>query len=271
MQILKRATGPRMRAFTIVEVAIASGLFLVVSALIAWGLAAAYSAKHAAELERTSSGAVHAFLDDLADLPFDDLVNNNFTVPSPCPSTSGGFNGRSCVEVAGTYFEVAYQVTSEPNKNTECADSTDPAAVFAAVGHLPIKGCLVGVSDTSITGQEPPLNLFPARVRNVYPSGQTQAQRTAGVEPSGEVKVVENRDAVLVRNYEPGQTRATKAQNGRAEFKQLNSAEPAGGQRYACTHRTLCHIAVAPSDAELLNTVAKRNEAITPKEATVGT
>lgn len=99
----------RRRAFSLLEVAAATALFAIVSIGVSLAVSSSLGSRASNAIEFRLRGELDQALVELSYTPFEELLNNEFTPPSPCAgSASQGTKGTSCFTVADKDFTASW-------------------------------------------------------------------------------------------------------------------------------------------------------------------
>lgn len=102
----------RRRAFSLLEVAAAAALFGVISIGVSLAVGSALANRASAAIRHQLSGELDLALSEIAYQPFNELLENTFTPPTPCPGDAFlGTEGTTCLDVANRRFEVEWAVS----------------------------------------------------------------------------------------------------------------------------------------------------------------
>ena len=103
------------RAFTLLEVTIASGLFVLAASLISVVVAQSIASNIQTNEQRVLDQSLNSMANQIVNSPssYSALLANTFTVPSACagPSTTGT-SVQSCVTISGRTFRASWSVTA---------------------------------------------------------------------------------------------------------------------------------------------------------------
>lgn len=180
MSLIRRHAAPRLRGvrgFSVLEVAVSVGILLVVSAVIAWSVAAAYSVKGQAVTFNKLTQALAYHLDDVTDVPLPDLLAGTFTVPEPCDLSSqdAGFAGKTCAQIGNLNVTIGYSVANPVLPSPTCEGTQSAQNIYDTHGVLPVKACVLFASSSQF---HQPVTTDTWQLSRVAPQ-----VRTVGVTP----------------------------------------------------------------------------------------
>lgn len=117
------------RGFSLLELSIAMGLFLVLASVITLAVVQAASTRAAVRAQRTVAASVDGMLDTLAGASYDSLVGDSFAVPTPCVVGTTGSAATTCLKVGGRTFVVAWSAAPDSSASGDFVDLTATVAV----------------------------------------------------------------------------------------------------------------------------------------------
>jgi 5-hydroxyisourate hydrolase-like protein (transthyretin family) len=241
---LRRARAPR--GFSIVELAVSLGIFLMVGALITVAVARSLSASSAVRSDRVVEQALNAQLTKLSAVAYPKLLAGKFTVPSPCAGVApnSGIAGQSCVDTAAGKLRIAYRHQSVKGAGTTaptCSDVAKPSDLNDSLG-------AVGVCAQVLT-----VNGVAANASNIYTT-ETSARVNAPVPGyrlgQGAVRVTLNTDdnitglsLYLVKTQSPTTIVSRAVVGGKSAYLSVPTTTVAD----SCTEASPCMIALSPT------------------------
>lgn len=89
------------RAFTMLELAIAMAIFLLLASVVTLAVGSSTAASHRQHLQSAASAALDQAVGELANASYDSLVSDDFVPPSPCTSGPIGAAATSCLYPLG--------------------------------------------------------------------------------------------------------------------------------------------------------------------------
>lgn len=217
-----RAPSRRSRAFSLLEVAAAAALFAVISIGLSLAASSALASRASAAIKHRLAGEMDLALESIAYTPFEDILSNTFTPPSPCAGSALlGTRGSSCLTVADRAFEVIWSVSFAADSVAASTEAVDAASIFATVT-LPDGSTLT-------------------RSRRVLaPTPGFTGDALLRVQASGEFSQIEG-PLYLVEASAPSNTVATASVEGFGSA--LFRVPPS-----SCTAVAPCRLALSPSD-----------------------
>jgi hypothetical protein len=241
----RRARRVIFRAFTTVELIVSVALFLTIATFTTLVIATALGEGAQTQRTRASSEAVSDMLAVLSSYSYTDVLENTFTVPSPCNAADegAGIAGTSCVNNPSAVIRVGYFYADSANSCPQTtAGSAKPAGVQTASTLAQSQGtvgvCAIATeSDGTVS-----LDAFTQRANvNVpwkgFASGQSQVRvavaSTQGVSAQALYLVAESSPATLVNG-------PASIANGVAVFSFTASSTQ-------CTDLNPCQVALSPS------------------------
>jgi 5-hydroxyisourate hydrolase-like protein (transthyretin family) len=138
-----RATSTNLRrrpargGFSLLELTIAIGIFMLAAGLVSVTVARSLVGTSVGRTERTVTATMNNLLSVVAGTPYQSLVVEDFTPPSPCLGTvqdpsAVGTAARSCVSASGVQYEVRYEIdvqisdgAGDASVGPETAERTD--------------------------------------------------------------------------------------------------------------------------------------------------
>lgn len=208
----KQAPPRAGRGLTIVELAVAAGVFLVLASVLSVVVAKALGARAAASTRRVAEARLDAALDALAG-DFDALVADTFTPPEACPGDDGaGTAGASCLHIGARVVTARYHLDVGADGDARWVELT-ATADFA--------------DGTRLTR---------TRRVNAPTPGYRPGRGSVRVVLGGDIDRVAGDDVYLLDPAHQAVARAAVSSSGVALF-----TPPAG----ACTAASPCHLGLA--------------------------
>ena len=218
-----RSLNRSKRAFSLLEVAAAAALFAVVSIGISLAVSSALSSRASSAIKHRVEGEMNRALSQISYTPFEQILNNTFTPPSPCEgSTFLGTKGSSCITVADRDFTLSWSVSFASDAVSSSTEAVDAVSVFTQTS-LPDGSILV----RSRRILAPTIGFTGDSLLRVQASGPISLL-------SGPIFLVEaNSPSTVVSS-------ASLQQFGSALFRVPSTS---------CTAATPCRLALSPSDS----------------------
>jgi hypothetical protein len=126
-KILRRSPSPRglgsgrPRGFTMIELAIAGALLLLVSGVLGLAVAQAVGSRNESVIRSQLSSDIVQGESSIANGSYASVLGNTFAVPSPCSTGTGagvGTNGQSCYQVGPSTYKVTWGITTSGTSTT---------------------------------------------------------------------------------------------------------------------------------------------------------
>lgn len=142
------------RGYTIIELAVSLGIFLMLATVITIAVARSLGAATSARVERASEAAMSNELTKMSSLPYDKLVAGTFTVPDPCPSTPSGIRGESCVKAGAATLRISYQFqdlsTTAGSGSADCSPASNGRRTSDTFGYVGLCADVQSVNGTTL-------------------------------------------------------------------------------------------------------------------------
>ena len=242
---LSRLAPGGRRGFTIIELAVSLGIFLLLATVLTITVARSLGASTTARIERASEAAMSSQLAKLSSVPYDQLVSGNFTVPDPCPGAPAGIRGESCVKTGAVSIRVGYQFQdlAATASGVDCAASSTPRRTSDSFGYVGLCANVVSAGGANLA-----LNSLELHAATKVPAPSPAYRADAGVvraKLTGNLDTVKGGSLFLVKTANPAAVVASSVISTDTVFLSVPAAATTPVSD-TCTDASPCMLALNP-------------------------